>query len=121
MGVIRVRIFPGIGRFALLFMHMHINAKIFCFFGFFGHINSKFFINYTNRLNSTRAIDWCINFHAWLEKKFEFFFQPTNFKVRASSTRSKGSKITELFQGWVGQNEIIYALNIHFYLHFNHY
>jgi hypothetical protein len=36
-------------------------------------INSKKFKNITFRLNSTRAIDWCINCHIWMRKNFDFF------------------------------------------------
>jgi hypothetical protein len=65
----RIRIIPDLVTFAPLFMPM----RIFCFLDFWPYISSKNFINYTIRLNLTRAIDWCINFHACLEKNSTFF------------------------------------------------
>ena len=36
-------------------------------------INSKKFKNITFRLNSTRAIDWCMNWNIWIRKNFRHF------------------------------------------------
>ncbi len=45
------------------------------FLGFFWpDINLKKFKNIIFRLNSTRAIDWCMNCHSWIGKIFDFFF-----------------------------------------------
>jgi hypothetical protein len=70
-----MRINPDLKTFAPQIMHMRIIAKICIlalFLGFFwSAISSKNFRNNIFRLNSTRAIDWCMNYHAWLGKKFE--------------------------------------------------
>ncbi len=96
--LLRMRIIPEIGTFAPLFMHMRINAKIFCFWPYIG---SKNFINYTIRLNSTRAIDWYINFHAWLEKKIRpFFWWSLKFSNIFSLTTPKKSRIFFSNQAW---------------------
>ena len=45
------------------------------FFRFFWpEITSKKFKSNKFRLNSTRAIDWCMNFHIWVRKNFRIFF-----------------------------------------------
>jgi len=41
---------------------------------FWPDINSKKFKNNIFRLNSTRAIDWCINCHIWMIKNFSTIF-----------------------------------------------
>ena len=41
---------------------------------FWPEITSKKFKSNIFRLNSTRAIDWCINCHIWLRKKFYSIF-----------------------------------------------
>ena len=58
------------------FLKRTIKRRIFTLFlGFFWpDINSKKFKNITFRLNSTRAIDWCMNCHIWLRKYFRHFF-----------------------------------------------
>ena len=71
--LLRMRIIAEIGTFAPLLMNMRINPKIFCFLHFWPYISSNFFINNIIRLNSTRAIDWCINCHVLFKKKFNFF------------------------------------------------
>jgi hypothetical protein len=62
--IMRMNMNPDLGIFAPLKMPMRINPKIFCILHFWPYISSKFFINNIIRLNSTRAIDWCINCHA---------------------------------------------------------
>jgi hypothetical protein len=41
---------------------------------FWPEITSKKFKSNIIRLNSTRAIDWCMNYRIWMKKKFSSFF-----------------------------------------------
>ncbi len=42
--------------------------------GYSGAENTtNIFKNNRIRLNSTRAFDWCINYHTWYKKKIRFF------------------------------------------------
>ncbi len=54
-------------------------------------------INNIIRLNSTRAIDWCINCHVWLKKKFDFFLV---IFLKISRLHQKKSRIFFFNQTW---------------------
>jgi hypothetical protein len=79
------------------------DPKNILFFGFFGHISTQiFFINNIIRLNSTRAIDWCINCLAWLQKKIRpFFSEIENFSENVFEIFQYGLKnpINRIFLG----------------------
>ena len=54
----------------------HLKRRILTWFlrFFWPEITSKKFKSNIFRLNSTRAIDWCMNCHIWMRKKFRLFF-----------------------------------------------
>ena len=67
------RSWPKTGHDPFLFFGHDLNVFLLCFSSFLAKNHSKKFGSNKFRLNSTRAFDWCINFHIWLRKNFHFF------------------------------------------------